>query len=123
MNKLEHFLQVSAKLTITVLKAMTAFETVDSSSTIFLFLPQVTPYVDYQYHLEFDSRKGFFCPKVNGQRRCLGASKGRRYPEMCLQCSAILKEFYLHYNVQLSKLLGQLKIIAPNWLREELTKG
>lgn len=84
---------------------------------------QVTPYVDYQYHLEFDPRKGFFCPKVNGRRRCLGASKGRRYPDMCTQCAAALKEFYLHYNVQLSKLLGQLKIVAPNWLREELTKG
>ncbi|TMS04517.1 Bifunctional heparan sulfate N-deacetylase/N-sulfotransferase 4 [Larimichthys crocea] len=43
----------------------------------------------------FDDSKGFWCQRVEGGRaKCLGKSKGRKYPEMSPESRAFLAEYY-----------------------------
>lgn len=92
----------------------------------------------------FDPKKGFWCQLLEGGKtKCLGKSKGRRYPDMnaevykflsqyvafcvrffhpsCLfQSQAFLREYYRDHNIELSKLLYRMGQPLPSWLREEL---
>ncbi|CAG0918609.1 unnamed protein product [Notodromas monacha] len=83
----------------------------------------ITPFFDYANHLSFDSRKGFFC-KVDGEKRtrCLGKSKGRKYPPMDEHSAAFLKRYYMSGNVALEKLLKRLGYAIPAWLKEDLAE-
>ncbi|KAB0395750.1 hypothetical protein E2I00_002417 [Balaenoptera physalus] len=52
----------------------------------------VTNTIDYHKTLAFDPKKGFWCQLLEGGKtKCLGKSKGRKYPEMDLD-SACLRE-------------------------------
>lgn len=43
----------------------------------------VTPIFNYTQALTYDESKGFWCQRVEGGRpKCLGKSKGRKYPDM-----------------------------------------
>uniref|UniRef100_A0A2K6R400 [heparan sulfate]-glucosamine N-sulfotransferase n=1 Tax=Rhinopithecus roxellana TaxID=61622 RepID=A0A2K6R400_RHIRO len=43
----------------------------------------ITPFLNYTRTLRFDDDKGFWCQGLEGGKtRCLGRSKGRRYPDM-----------------------------------------
>lgn len=98
----------------------------------------------------FDPKKGFWCQLLEGGKtKCLGKSKGRRYPDMdrevgssprkscysksqlavsCLhlvpncffQSQEFLREYYRDHNIELSKLLYRMGQPLPSWLREEL---
>ncbi|OCT97146.1 hypothetical protein XELAEV_18009369mg [Xenopus laevis] len=83
----------------------------------------VSPYYNYSDALAFDSQKGFWCQLLEeGKTKCLGKSKGRKYPPMDSECRAFLSSYYQDHNVELSKLLHRLGQPLPSWLRKELQK-
>ncbi|XP_064193581.1 bifunctional heparan sulfate N-deacetylase/N-sulfotransferase 4 [Anguilla rostrata] len=83
----------------------------------------VSPYYNYSQALTFDPQKGFWCQLLEGGRtKCLGKSKGRKYPAMDAESRAFLSRYYRDHNVELSKLLHRLGQPLPSWVREELQK-
>ncbi|XP_036293613.1 bifunctional heparan sulfate N-deacetylase/N-sulfotransferase 2 isoform X3 [Pipistrellus kuhlii] len=81
----------------------------------------VTPFRNYTRILRFDEGKGFWCQGLEGGKtRCLGKSKGRRYPDMDTESRLFLTDFFRNHNLELSKLLSRLGQPVPSWLREEL---
>uniref|UniRef100_A0A8C5GXM1 [heparan sulfate]-glucosamine N-sulfotransferase n=1 Tax=Gouania willdenowi TaxID=441366 RepID=A0A8C5GXM1_GOUWI len=81
----------------------------------------VTPIFNYTQALMFDESKGFWCQRVEGSRsKCLGKSKGRKYPEMSSESRSFLAEYYRDHNVDLLRLLNRLGHPLPSWLRQEL---
>uniref|UniRef100_H0X418 Bifunctional heparan sulfate N-deacetylase/N-sulfotransferase 1 n=3 Tax=Otolemur garnettii TaxID=30611 RepID=H0X418_OTOGA len=81
----------------------------------------VTNTIDYHKTLAFDPKKGFWCQLLEGGKtKCLGKSKGRKYPEMDLDSRAFLKDYYRDHNIELSKLLYKIGQTLPTWLREDL---
>uniref|UniRef100_A0A8I3QJT8 [heparan sulfate]-glucosamine N-sulfotransferase n=3 Tax=Canis lupus familiaris TaxID=9615 RepID=A0A8I3QJT8_CANLF len=83
----------------------------------------VSPHYNYSEALTFDSHKGFWCQLLEeGKTKCLGKSKGRKYPPMDPDSRAFLSSYYRDHNVELSKLLHKLGQPLPSWLRQELQK-
>uniref|UniRef100_A0A8C5LP71 Bifunctional heparan sulfate N-deacetylase/N-sulfotransferase 1 n=1 Tax=Leptobrachium leishanense TaxID=445787 RepID=A0A8C5LP71_9ANUR len=81
----------------------------------------VSPHYNYSEALTFDSHKGFWCQLLEeGKTKCLGKSKGRKYPAMDSECRTFLSIYYRDHNVELSKLLHRLGQPLPSWLRQEL---
>ncbi|XP_032862001.1 bifunctional heparan sulfate N-deacetylase/N-sulfotransferase 1 isoform X2 [Tyto alba] len=81
----------------------------------------VTNFIDYHKTLAFDPKKGFWCQLLDGGKtKCLGKSKGRKYPEMDSDSRAFLRDYYRDHNIELSKLLYKMGQTLPTWLREEL---
>ena len=72
----------------------------------------------YQYSdsLVFDSKKGFYCMKILGKKKCLGGGKGRKYPPMDDFSSKWLLDFYRKPNESLERLLTKLGYPVPDWL-------
>uniref|UniRef100_A0A8C6ML32 Bifunctional heparan sulfate N-deacetylase/N-sulfotransferase 1 n=1 Tax=Nothobranchius furzeri TaxID=105023 RepID=A0A8C6ML32_NOTFU len=84
----------------------------------FLGLPNA---VNYHKILAFDPKKGFWCQLLEGGKtKCLGKSKGRKYPDMNPESQEFLREYYRDHNIELSKLLYRIGQPLPSWLREEL---
>uniref|UniRef100_A0A670Y0I5 [heparan sulfate]-glucosamine N-sulfotransferase n=1 Tax=Pseudonaja textilis TaxID=8673 RepID=A0A670Y0I5_PSETE len=55
----------------------------------------ITPPLNYTQALKYDDAKGFWCQLLDGGKtKCLGKSKGRKYPEM--DSSVSYTEFLLH---------------------------
>ncbi|XP_069487167.1 bifunctional heparan sulfate N-deacetylase/N-sulfotransferase 4 isoform X2 [Ambystoma mexicanum] len=83
----------------------------------------VSTHYNYSEALTFDPQKGFWCQLIDGGKtKCLGKSKGRKYPPMDLESKSFLSNYYRDHNVQLSKLLHRLGEPLPSWLRQELQK-
>nr|XP_034356231.1 bifunctional heparan sulfate N-deacetylase/N-sulfotransferase 4 isoform X2 [Arvicanthis niloticus] len=83
----------------------------------------VTPHYNYSEALTFDPQKGFWCQLLEGGKtKCLGKSKGRKYPPMDPESRTFLSSYYRDHNVELSKLLHRLGQPLPSWLRQELQK-
>uniref|UniRef100_A0A8C8SRE3 [heparan sulfate]-glucosamine N-sulfotransferase n=1 Tax=Pelusios castaneus TaxID=367368 RepID=A0A8C8SRE3_9SAUR len=83
----------------------------------------VSPHYNYSEALTFDPQKGFWCQLLEGGKtKCLGKSKGRKYPPMDQESRAFLSSYYRDHNVELSKLLHRLGQPLPYWLRQELQK-
>ncbi|KAK2546010.1 bifunctional heparan sulfate N-deacetylase/N-sulfotransferase 4 [Columba livia] len=83
----------------------------------------VSPHYNYSEALTFDPQKGFWCQLLEGGKtKCLGKSKGRKYPPMDQESRAFLSRYYRDHNVELSKLLHRLGQPLPSWLRQELQK-
>ncbi|XP_060032949.1 bifunctional heparan sulfate N-deacetylase/N-sulfotransferase 4 isoform X2 [Erinaceus europaeus] len=83
----------------------------------------VTPHYNYSEALTFDPQKGFWCQLLEGGKtKCLGKSKGRKYPPMDPEARTFLSNYYRDHNVELSKLLHRLGQPLPSWLRQELQK-
>uniref|UniRef100_A0A8D9AFM7 [heparan sulfate]-glucosamine N-sulfotransferase n=1 Tax=Cacopsylla melanoneura TaxID=428564 RepID=A0A8D9AFM7_9HEMI len=84
---------------------------------------KITPVFDYSSHLRYEPKKGFFCQVVNtDQTKCLGRSKGRKYPRMDLRSYRFLQRHYLSYNTALVKLLKKLGTRTfPQWLKDDLS--
>ncbi|KAK3558958.1 hypothetical protein QTP86_000080 [Hemibagrus guttatus] len=81
----------------------------------------VTPFFNYTQALTFDESKGFWCQRMDaGRTRCLGKSKGRKYPDMSPESRALLSEHYREQNVELLRLLKRLGQPLPSWLQDEL---
>uniref|UniRef100_A0A674P823 [heparan sulfate]-glucosamine N-sulfotransferase n=1 Tax=Takifugu rubripes TaxID=31033 RepID=A0A674P823_TAKRU len=81
----------------------------------------VTPIFNYTQALMYDESKGFYCQRLEGGRsKCLGKSKGRKYPEMSSEARAFLTEYYREPNLELLHLLNRLGLSLPSWLRQEL---
>ncbi|XP_063047986.1 bifunctional heparan sulfate N-deacetylase/N-sulfotransferase 2 [Engraulis encrasicolus] len=81
----------------------------------------VTPIFNYTQALLFDENKGFWCQRIEGGRpKCLGKSKGRKYPEMPPETRAFLTEYYREHNLALLRLMNRLGQALPTWLRGEL---
>uniref|UniRef100_A0A7N4NT86 Bifunctional heparan sulfate N-deacetylase/N-sulfotransferase 1 n=1 Tax=Sarcophilus harrisii TaxID=9305 RepID=A0A7N4NT86_SARHA len=81
----------------------------------------VTNIIDYHKTLVYDAKKGFWCQLLEGGKtKCLGKSKGRKYPEMDLDSRAFLRDYYRDHNIELSKLLYKMGQTLPTWLREDL---
>ncbi|XP_072484253.1 bifunctional heparan sulfate N-deacetylase/N-sulfotransferase 2 isoform X4 [Notamacropus eugenii] len=84
----------------------------------------VTPVLNYTRTLRFDEGKGFWCQGLEGGKtRCLGKSKGRRYPDMEPESRLLLIDFFRDHNLELSKLLSRLGQPLPSWLQEELQRS
>ncbi|XP_047408282.1 bifunctional heparan sulfate N-deacetylase/N-sulfotransferase 2 isoform X2 [Sciurus carolinensis] len=84
----------------------------------------ITPFLNYTRTLRFDEDKGFWCQGLEGGKtRCLGKSKGRRYPDMDTESRLFLTDFFRNHNLELSKLLNRLGQPVPSWLREELQRS
>ncbi|MFT7796277.1 bifunctional heparan sulfate N-deacetylase/N-sulfotransferase 1-like isoform X1, partial [Arapaima gigas] len=80
--------------------------------------------VNYHKILAFDPKKGFWCQLLDGGKtKCLGKSKGRKYPDMDSDSRSFLKEYYREHNIELSKLLYKMGQPLPSWLREELVNS
>uniref|UniRef100_A0A3B3Q680 Bifunctional heparan sulfate N-deacetylase/N-sulfotransferase 1 n=1 Tax=Paramormyrops kingsleyae TaxID=1676925 RepID=A0A3B3Q680_9TELE len=80
--------------------------------------------VNYHKILTFDPKKGFWCQLLDGGKtKCLGKSKGRKYPDMDSDSRSFLTEYYREHNIELSKLLYKTGQALPSWLREELVNG
>uniref|UniRef100_A0A669QGM7 [heparan sulfate]-glucosamine N-sulfotransferase n=1 Tax=Phasianus colchicus TaxID=9054 RepID=A0A669QGM7_PHACC len=83
----------------------------------------VSPHYNYSEALTFDPQKGFWCQLLEGGKtKCLGKSKGRKYPPMDQESRDFLSSYYREHNVELSKLLHRLGQPLPSWLRQELQK-
>lgn len=83
---------------------------------------KIKPFYDYNEHLRYDPKKGFFCQVTHrNSTKCLGRSKGRQYPPMDPRAEKFLKAFYLSHNVALSKLLNRLRQPIPAWLEDDLS--
>ncbi|XP_026555425.1 bifunctional heparan sulfate N-deacetylase/N-sulfotransferase 4 isoform X2 [Pseudonaja textilis] len=83
----------------------------------------ISPHYNYSDALTFDPQKGFWCQLLDGGKiKCLGKSKGRKYPPMDQESRAFLSNYYRDHNVELSKLLHRLGQPLPSWLRQELQK-
>ncbi|NXN96392.1 NDST4 sulfotransferase, partial [Rhinopomastus cyanomelas] len=83
----------------------------------------VSPHYNYSEALTFDPQKGFWCQLLEGGKtKCLGKSKGRKYPPMDQESRAFLSSYYRDHNVELAKLLHRLGQPLPSWLRQELQK-
>ncbi|XP_060273504.1 bifunctional heparan sulfate N-deacetylase/N-sulfotransferase 4 isoform X2 [Ovis aries] len=83
----------------------------------------VTLHYNYSEALTFDPQKGFWCQLLEGGKtKCLGKSKGRKYPPMDPESRTFLSNYYRDHNVELSKLLHRLGQPLPSWLRQELQK-
>uniref|UniRef100_A0A8C8E1B1 Bifunctional heparan sulfate N-deacetylase/N-sulfotransferase 1 n=1 Tax=Oryzias sinensis TaxID=183150 RepID=A0A8C8E1B1_9TELE len=81
----------------------------------------LTNVINYHKILAFDPKKGFWCQLLEGGKtKCLGKSKGRRYPDMDPESQVFLREYYRDHNIELSKLLYRMGQPLPSWLREEL---
>uniref|UniRef100_A0A674DM41 Bifunctional heparan sulfate N-deacetylase/N-sulfotransferase 1 n=1 Tax=Salmo trutta TaxID=8032 RepID=A0A674DM41_SALTR len=81
----------------------------------------LTNTLNYHKILAFDPKKGFWCQLLDGGKtKCLGKSKGRRYPDMDTDSRSFLREHYRDHNIELSKLLYKMGQPLPSWLREEL---
>lgn len=81
----------------------------------------VTLHLNYTQALMFDDSKSFWCQIVEGGKsKCLGKSKGRKYPEMDSLSRTFLSNYYREHNAELSKQLNRLGQALPSWLREEL---
>ncbi|RXM35786.1 Bifunctional heparan sulfate N-deacetylase/N-sulfotransferase 2 [Acipenser ruthenus] len=81
----------------------------------------VSPLFNYTQALTFDDSKGFWCQRLEaGRTRCLGKSKGRKYPDLEPETRSFLSEYYRDHNMALLKLLNRLGQAIPVWLREEL---
>ncbi|XP_041124099.1 bifunctional heparan sulfate N-deacetylase/N-sulfotransferase 2-like [Polyodon spathula] len=81
----------------------------------------VSPLFNYTQALTFDDSKGFWCQRLEaGRTRCLGKSKGRKYPDLDPETRSFLSEYYRDHNMTLLKLLNRLGQAIPVWLREEL---
>uniref|UniRef100_A0A8C2HXM5 Bifunctional heparan sulfate N-deacetylase/N-sulfotransferase 1 n=1 Tax=Cyprinus carpio TaxID=7962 RepID=A0A8C2HXM5_CYPCA len=81
----------------------------------------LTNTLNYHKILAFDPKKGFWCQLLDGGKtKCLGKSKGRRYPDMDIDSRTFLREYYHEHNIELSKLLYKMGQPLPSWLREEL---
>nr|XP_058908950.1 bifunctional heparan sulfate N-deacetylase/N-sulfotransferase 2 isoform X3 [Kogia breviceps] len=81
----------------------------------------ITPFLNYTRTLRFDEDKGFWCQGLEGGKtRCLGKSKGRKYPDMDTESRLFLTDFFRNHNLELLKLLSRLGQPVPSWLREEL---
>uniref|UniRef100_A0A4W4GVM3 Bifunctional heparan sulfate N-deacetylase/N-sulfotransferase 1 n=1 Tax=Electrophorus electricus TaxID=8005 RepID=A0A4W4GVM3_ELEEL len=81
----------------------------------------LTNVLNYHKILAFDPKKGFWCQLLDGGKtKCLGKSKGRRYPDMDVDSRGFLREYYREHNIELSKLLYKMGQPLPSWLREEL---
>ncbi|KAM9511864.1 bifunctional heparan sulfate N-deacetylase/N-sulfotransferase 1-like isoform 3-T3 [Salvelinus alpinus] len=77
--------------------------------------------VNYHNILAFDPKKGFWCQLLEGGKtKCLGKSKGRKYPDMDPESQSFLREHYRDHNIELSKLLYRMGQPLPSWLREQL---
>ncbi|XP_077896102.1 bifunctional heparan sulfate N-deacetylase/N-sulfotransferase 2 isoform X5 [Ictidomys tridecemlineatus] len=84
----------------------------------------ITPFLNYTRTLRFDEDKGFWCQGLEGGKtRCLGKSKGRRYPDMDTESRLFLTDFFRNHNLELSKLLNRLGQAVPSWLQEELQRS
>ncbi|XP_053768079.1 bifunctional heparan sulfate N-deacetylase/N-sulfotransferase 4 [Desmodus rotundus] len=83
----------------------------------------VSPHYNYSAALTFDPQKGFWCQLLEGGKtKCLGKSKGRKYPPMDPESRAFLSSYYRDHNLGLSRLLHRLGQPLPAWLRQELQK-
>ncbi|XP_043552757.1 bifunctional heparan sulfate N-deacetylase/N-sulfotransferase 4-like isoform X1 [Chiloscyllium plagiosum] len=83
----------------------------------------VSQYYNYSQALTFDPQKGFWCQLLEGGKtKCLGKSKGRKYPAMDVESRTFLSRYYKDHNIELSKLFYRLGLPLPSWLREELQK-
>lgn len=77
--------------------------------------------LDYSTKLQFNKRKGFFCVKrERGRSKCLGRSKGRKYPPMDKESENYLKKFYKPYNIKLKEVLESHSLTIPLWLKEQI---
>ena len=69
----------------------------------------------------YDPVKGFYCVVLdNGQTKCLGKSKGHKYPSLDKASERYLRHYYKRHNSHLSKLLASFNTEVPEWLRQDL---
>lgn len=87
-----------------------------------LLLRIVQP-LDYNHLLIYNERKGFFCKQNGSDAKCLGSSKGRKYPPMSEEARFILNRHYLAHNKQLARILSDIGQPLPIWLDESLSLG
>ncbi|RDD38773.1 Bifunctional heparan sulfate N-deacetylase/N-sulfotransferase [Trichoplax sp. H2] len=81
---------------------------------------KVNDILDYSMKLQFDQRKGYYCVKrERGRNKCLGRSKGRKYPPMDKDSEMYLRNFYRPYNIKLKEVLESRSLAIPTWLKEQ----
>ena len=76
---------------------------------------EVDQYVDFKKLIQYDNKKGFYCPIKNGKSQCLGISKGRKYPNMEEVSRKFLDEYFADSNKALVDLLRKYSKSIPTW--------
>jgi hypothetical protein len=85
-------------------------------------------FLDYEPLLKYNKKKGFYCPIIDTKKnltKCLGSSKGRKYPLIDPKSKEYLKNLYNDANLKLFNFLTAKSIEVPIWLKDifELNKN
>ena len=98
------------------------YEPVKCLNNLQKFLP-VQNIFNFKSVIRFDRKKKFFCAFFKEKQpfriKCLGSSKGRKYPKLDISSRAILEKFYNKTNKSFLKLLKKYSYQIPNWLINE----
>ncbi len=85
---------------------------------------QVENVIDYKNLLKYSHKKKNFCVVSNDSHtntsvtKCLGASKGRKYPRIDSRSRSYLNEYFHKPNSEFYKLLKRKKFEIPQWLKK-----
>uniref|UniRef100_A0A8R1DPB1 [heparan sulfate]-glucosamine N-sulfotransferase n=1 Tax=Caenorhabditis japonica TaxID=281687 RepID=A0A8R1DPB1_CAEJA len=78
------------------------------------------PDFPFETHLRYSPSKGFHCRLIEGKTKCLGESKGRKYPKMSDVEREKLDKIFGLDNSALYKFLRKNRLKIPNWLEESV---
>ncbi|KAF1758713.1 hypothetical protein GCK72_015173 [Caenorhabditis remanei] len=76
------------------------------------------PDYPYESHIRFSKSKGYFCRFIDEKTKCLGESKGRKYPEMDEELRMKLDKIFSLDNSSLYKFLKKNRLRIPKWLED-----
>ncbi|CAD5218713.1 unnamed protein product [Bursaphelenchus okinawaensis] len=73
-------------------------------------------FMDYRRILKFNVKKGYYCVEYQSKKKCLGASKGRKYDKMSEEARKMLQEEFRESNQDLKRLLRHFRLKLPYFL-------
>lgn len=113
------------------MKPPTVFErkTERKKKVVYFFIFQVLnslskwldlPEFPFETYIRYSPSKGFHCRLLDGKTKCLGESKGRKYPEMPENLRRKLDKIFSLDNSALYKFLRKNRLKIPTWLEESV---
>lgn len=78
------------------------------------------PEFPFETYIRYSPSKGFHCRLLDGKTKCLGESKGRKYPEMPENLRRKLDKIFSLDNSALYKFLRKNRLKIPTWLEESV---
>ena len=98
------------------------YEPVKCLNNLQTFLP-IEKYFNFKNVIRFDKKKKFFCAfsrEIQSVKiKCLGSSKGRKYPRLDFNSRDYLEKFYNKTNKSFFKFLKKYSYQVPKWLTNQ----